>query len=245
MRALARVYSNGTWRLDGRPRRIALIAGASFAAVAVLALAVDLRSGNSWDAQTLQASALFTQVAAGLGLWYLGRIHRSRGFVLLAVLVTLVAFEEAFHILNPLAELLSSLARAVADLLGLRAGVLAAGFIYGFVAAAGFALIILAYLGADVSERRVVLNLTILLVVGGIFAGPVGALGHLGNPRFWVHLEEFGEAIVFTAVGGYVAGLVALSPSFDSDANRLGGLHSDRSQGSPASSERQDRRFVG
>ena len=206
-------YQTESWQLRGSARQVAVFATATFLVGAFLAVVIDIVAANNWDAGTVQGWTLVPQLATAAGFYYLGKNEQSRSFTVMAVLVVVIIIEETFHVMNPLAVWLVDRARELSDWSGIRFGFLAVGLIYGVIAAIGFAMILLAYRQGTASERIVVRNMTLLLIVGGLFGGPIGAAGALGNQRRWLFIEEFGEAVVFALIAGYTAGLVRLSRS--------------------------------
>jgi len=200
-----------SWRLHDESLRLALAATAAFLAGSALALGLDFVSAAGWDAPTLQAWTLVPQVLALAGLLFLGFRSASASFTVLAALLALVAIEEAFHVLNPIAAILSDGATAGSHWTGFWLSVLVFSLIYGLVALIGLAMIFLSHRRGSVAERPVVRNLALMLVVGGLFGGPIGALLSSGRIGRWPYVEELGEAVVFAVIAGYVAGLVAQS----------------------------------
>ncbi len=180
-------------RLHGPSKQVALFAGVAFLAGTLVAAAVDLRSGIGWSSPTLQAWTLVPQVACAAGLTYIGYRRNSRAFYILGALIVLIVIEEAFHVLNPVSEWLGRNATWA--------------LVYGLVAFIGLIGIALSHrFGSDV-ERPAVRNLAILLILGGLFGGPVSVVAARTNQLRWLFVEEFGEALVFAIIGGYVAGL--------------------------------------
>jgi hypothetical protein len=179
--------------LHGLSKQVALFAGVAFLAGTLVAAAVDLRSGIGWSSPTLQAWTLVPQVACAAGMTYIGYRRNSRAFYILGALIVLIVIEEAFHVLNPVSEWLGRNATWA--------------LIYGLVAFIGLIGLALSHrFGSDV-ERPVVRNLAILLILGGFFGGPVSVVAARTNQLRWLFVEEFGEALVFAIIGGYVAGL--------------------------------------
>lgn len=198
------------WRLTGASLHVALFVAAAFGAGGVIAAAVDLYSDSGWDSPVLQAWTLVPQVLASGGLLFLGRNARSKSFAILGALVALIVVEEAFHVLNPVAARLAEVARWARQWSDIRLGVLNGALVYGFIAAVGLGMLAVSHWHGSVGERRVVRNLAVLLLMAGIFGGPISILSGMGNYRLWLFIEELGEATVFALIAGYVAGLVAL-----------------------------------
>ncbi len=189
-----------SWQLQGMPLQLFRFAAAAYLAVGLLAAAIDLAIVDAWDAPTTQAWTLIPQVVATWGLLHLGRRCGGVSFFLLAGVVALVTVEEAFHVLNTVQSWLAPAVEVGSEATGLSPGVVDAALIYGLVAMLGLSIIWVSHSRGSVAERPVVRNLALLLIVGGIFAGP-------GN-AFSVYVEEFGEAAVFGIIAAYVMGLV-------------------------------------
>lgn len=196
------------WRLRGTSRQVAGFVAAVFATGAVLAVAVDLHSSPGWDSPVLQAWTLVPQTLAAVGLLVLARTRGSTAFMVLAGLISLVVIEEAFHVLNPVAAWLAEIARWANEWSEVRISVLNGVLIYGLVAMVGFALLAASHWSGSMTERPIVRNLAVLLLAGGFFGGPISTLSTMGNRRRWIFVEEFGEALVFALIAGYVAGLL-------------------------------------
>ncbi|MEA2000278.1 MAG: hypothetical protein U9N84_00095 [Actinomycetota bacterium] len=221
-RQTANPPSSELWRLRGASLRFGLITAVAFLAGSVLALMIDLVTAAGWDAPTLQAWTLVPQILAVSGLLFLGFRCASASFVVLAVLLALVVVEEAFHVLNPIAAKISDAATAGSNWTGFRLTVLIYALIYGLVALIGLVMIFISHQRGSVAERPVVRNLALMLAVGGLIGGPAGAVLSSGRVGRWPYVEELGEAVVFAAIAGYVAGLVVRSRS-PRDASQHGG----------------------
>jgi len=197
-------------RLQGSSLRIAvllsvwLIAGAGVAGVA------DRLSGADSSMPLLQDWTLIPQALAASGLGWLAYKRGCRAFWILGGLIGLIAVEEQFHILNPVAAWLDAAAQWTRQRIAIPHTGLSALRIYMAVAMTGFLLLALSYLAGSASERLVVRNVSLLLVLGGIFGGPVSVLSAALGSRNWQTAEESGEAVVFAIIAGYVGGLIAL-----------------------------------
>lgn len=214
------------WRLRGTALQVAWFVAAVFAAAAALMAAVDLYSNPGWGSPVLQAWTLVPQMLVVIGLFVLGRTRGSTAFMVLAGLVGLIVIEEAFHVLNPVAAWLARIARWANQWSDVRLSVLNGVLIYGLVALVGLTLLAVSHWRGSATERPVVRNIALLLLAGGFFGGPVSTLSTMGHRRRWIFIEEFGEAIVFALMAGYVAGLViALLPR---SSDRSAGMASRR-----------------
>lgn len=170
-----------------------MFVGVVFLVGTLVAAAADIRFGIGSSSPRDQAWTLVPQVATAAGLLFIGYRRHSRAFYILAGLIALIAIEEAFHVLNPVSEWLGRHATWA--------------LIYGLVALVGLGGLGLSHrLGSEV-ERPVVRNLAILLILGGLFGGPVSVVAARTNQLRWLFVEEFGEGLVFAIIGGYVAGL--------------------------------------
>lgn len=183
-------------RLYGLSKQVALFVGVVFLAGTLVAAAFDLRHGIGWSSPAVQAWTLVPQVATAAGLMFIGYRRNSRAFYILAGLMLLIVIEEAFHVLNPVSNWLGRIATWA--------------LIYGLVAFIGLTGLALSHRFGSEVERPVVRNLAILLVLGGFFGGPVSVVASRTNSLRWLFVEEFGEAVVFAIIGGYVAGLSVL-----------------------------------
>lgn len=197
------------WQLRGTARQVATFVAAVFAAAAVVVAAIDRSVESSWDSVLLQNWSLLPHALATAGLFYIVGAHKSRTFWSLGTLFGLIFIEEAFHVLNSLAGEQSRVARWVSRGTGLSWNVAGWVVLYGAVAIVGFAFLAFAYWQASTAERKVVRNLAVLLAIGGLFGGPISSLAALEDPRRLTFVEEFGEAIAYAVMAGYVAGLVA------------------------------------
>ena len=202
-----------SWRLHGASRQVAVFVAASFLTGALLAIAIDVLAAESWDAAALQAWTLLPQIASGAGLFYMGRRDAHRSFIIMAALIALIVIEEAFHVLNPLTSFLEETAGSLPGWGDGRVTLLHNLAIYSLIAAVGAAFILLAFRSAQVEEKPVIRNLTLLLIAGGVFGGPLSIASVFGGTRRWLYLEELGEAVVFAVIAGYVVGLMARSRS--------------------------------
>lgn len=138
----------------------------------------------------------------------LGRAQRSRSYSILAALILLVVVEEAFHVLNPVAARLTTVADWANEWTGVSTGVLAEVLLYGLVAAIGFALLAISYWYGSWNERLAVRTIMMLLLIGGLFAGPVSMLSSADQGGRWLYIEELGEGLAFSLIAGYVLGLI-------------------------------------
>lgn len=202
--------------------QVALFVGVASLAGSVLAAAIDINSNLAADSPTLQGWVLISQVAAAAGLLRLGVLLRSTSFLVLGALIGLIAIEEAFHVLNPIASRLADLAQIANEWTSIRLSVLSGALIYGLVALAGLLMLVWSHRHGSQAERRVVRNLAWMLLAGGFFGGPISVLSTLGNGRRWLFIEEFGESVVFAVIVGYVAGLVVLRRREGDALARLG-----------------------
>lgn len=204
-------FARDALKLRGEPRQVALFVAALFVLGGLLAAGLDLADPDRWDPATLQTWTLLPQTLAAAGLLLLGRWRSSLSFTVMGVLIVLIVIEEAFHVLNPVSAWLAELAQIENTWTTVRLGLLNGVLIYGFVALLGLALLVVSHYQGSPAERRVVRNLALLLVVGGIFGGPISTLSYFGDIRVWMFVEECGETIVFAVMAGYVAGLVAVT----------------------------------
>jgi hypothetical protein len=179
--------------LQGLAKQVALFVAVAFLGGTLVAATIDVISGIGWSSPTLQAWALVPQVVSAAGLVYIGYRRSSRAFYILGGLIVLIVIEEAFHVLNPVSDWLA------------RNSTWA--LVYGLVAFIGLLGLALSHRFGTETERPVVRNLAILLILGGIFGGPVSVVASRTNQPEWLFVEEFGEALVFAIIGGYVAGL--------------------------------------
>ena len=190
---MRRDQRDGPGRLQGLSIRVALFVALVFLAGTLVAAVLDLRAGIGWSSPILQTWALVPQVVSAAGLIYIGYRRNSGAFYILGALIVLIVIEEAFHVLNP-----------VSEWLGRNATWALVYGLVGFIGLRGFALS--HRLGSEV-ERPAVRNLALLLILGGLFGGPVSVIASRTNQLRWLFVEEFGEALVFSIIGGYVAGL--------------------------------------
>jgi hypothetical protein len=204
-------FARDALKLRGNARQVALFVTALFLVGGLLAAGLDLADADRWDPATLQTWTLLPQTLAAGGLFLLGRWRSSLSFTVMGVLIALIVIEEAFHVLNPVSAWLAEVAQIENSWTTVRLGLLNGVLIYGFVALLGVALLVVSHYQGSPAERRVVRHLALLLVVGGIFGGPISTISYFGDIRVWMFVEECGEAIVFAVMVGYVAGLVALT----------------------------------
>jgi hypothetical protein len=178
----------------------------------ILAAALDVATGSEWDPAILQAWTLVSQILAAAGLFVLARWRHSVSFVALGVLITLIVIEEAFHVLNPVSAWLADMADIENRWNTVRLSVLNGVLIYGFVAVLGVALLLVSHWRGSPAERRVVRNIAIMLLIGGIFGGPISTASYwTDETRRVIFTEEIGETLVFAVMVGYVAALVFLT----------------------------------
>jgi hypothetical protein len=52
-------------------------------------------------------------------------------------------------------------------------------------------------------------NIAFLLLIGGFFGGPISMVASMGYRPRWIFIEEFGEAVVFAIMAGYIVGVVS------------------------------------
>lgn len=199
-------------RLRGTSRQVMTFVTALFLVGGILAAALDVVTGSEWDPAILQAWTLVSQILAAAGLFVLGRLRRSVSFTVLGVLIALVVIEEAFHVLNPVSEWLAAMADIENRWNSVRLSVLNGVLIYGFVAILGVALLLVSHWRGSPAERRVVRNIAIMLIVGGIFGGPISTSSYwVEDTRRVIFIEEIGESLVFAVMVGYVAALLFMT----------------------------------
>jgi hypothetical protein len=196
-------------KLRGPAKQVMTFVAAFFVVGGILAAGLDLADSDGWDPATLQSWTLVSQTLAAVGLLLLGRWRKSLSFTVLGVLITLIVIEEAFHVLNPVSAWLADVADIENRWNTVRLSVLNGVLIYGFVAILGVALLLVSHWRGTPAERRVVRNIAILLVIGGIFGGPISTASYwVEDTRRVIFIEEVGESLVFAAMVGYVAALV-------------------------------------
>ncbi len=81
--------------------------------------------------------------------------------------------------------------------------------LFGALALIAVWLLAAAYRAANERDRSLVMTLIGLLVLVGVFVGPVNAIASLGINREWLFAEDFGQVVSLAVLGGYVSGLVA------------------------------------
>jgi hypothetical protein len=204
-------FAADAMKLRGNSRQVMTFVTAVFLVGAILAAGLDLTDADRWDPATLQSWTLVPQVFVVVGLFILGRWRRSRSFAVLGVLIALIVIEEAFHVLNPVSAWLAAITGIEETWTDVRLGLLNGVLIYGFVAVVGGTLLIASHWRGSPAERRVVRNIALILLVGGIFGGPISTASNWGDVRTWMFVEECGETAAFAVMAGYVAGLLVAS----------------------------------
>lgn len=199
-------------KLRGASREVATFVAAVFVVGGILTAGLDYADADLYDPTTLQGWTLLAQTLAAVGLFLLARWRRSVSFAVLGVLISLIVIEEAFHVLNPVSDWLAGVADIENQWNTVRLSVLNGALIYGFVFVIGVSLLLFSHWRGSPAERRVVRNIAILLLIGGIFGGPISTASYwTEETRRVVFIEEVGETLVFAGIVGYVAGLVVLS----------------------------------
>jgi hypothetical protein len=204
-------FARDALKLDESSRQVLTFVAAVFVGGGILTAGLDFTEANRQDPTTLQGWTLLSQTLAAVGLFVLARWRRSVSFAVLGLLITLIVIEEAFHVLNPVEEWLAAVAGIENRWNTVRLGVLNGALIYGFVALIGVSLLLVSHWHGSPAERRVVRNIAILLLIGGIFGGPISTSAYWTEDiRRVVFVEEVGETLVFAVMVGYIAGLLAL-----------------------------------
>lgn len=199
-------------KLRGTSRQVMTFVTALFVIGGILAAVLDVATESEWDPAILQAWTLVAQTLTAVGLFVLGRWRHSMSFTVLGVLISLIVIEEAFHVLNPVSDWLAAMANIESRWTTVRLSVLNGVLIYGFVAILGVALLLVSHWRGSPAERRVVRNIAILLLIGGIFGGPISTSSYwVEDTRRVIFIEEIGETLVFAVMVGYVAALVFLT----------------------------------
>mgnify|MGYP001825301006 CR=1 FL=1 len=203
-------FAGDALKLRGSSRHVMTYVAAIFVLGGVLAAALDLADSDRWDPANLQAWTLVSQTLSAAGLFMLGRLRKSRSFVVLSFLISLVVIEEAFHVLNPVSAWLADLFDIENKWNTVRLSVLNGALIYGFVALIGVTLLLVSHWHGTPAERRVVRNIAIMLFIGGIFGGPISTASYwTDETRRVLFVEEVGETLAFAVMVAYVAALVA------------------------------------
>lgn len=199
-------------KLRGPSREVVTFVTVVFIGGGLLTAGMDFSDADVYDPTTLQGWTLIAQALAAVGLFVLARWRRSVSFAVLGFLISLIVIEEAFHVLNPVSDWLAGVANIENRWNTVRLSVLNGALIYGFVAIIGVSLLVISHRRGSPAERRVVRNIAILLLVGGIFGGPISTTSYwTDETRRVMFIEEVGETLVFAVIAGYVAGLVVLS----------------------------------
>lgn len=205
-------FARDALKLRGTSRQVAIFVAAVSVAGGILTAGLDFADADRYDPTTLQGWTLLSQTLAAVGLFVLARWRHSVSFAVLGVLVSLIVIEEAFHVLNPVSDWLAGVADIENRWNTVRLSVLNGALVYGFVAVIGVALLLFSHWRGSPAERLVVRNIAILLLIGGIFGGPVStAVYWTDDTRRVVFVEEVGETLVFAVMAGYIAGLVVSS----------------------------------
>jgi len=199
------------WRLRGTARQVALFVAASFVIFALVVAVIEHVRGPGWGWPLLQQWSLVPHSLAVGGLLYIGIVHRSRAFLTLGALLGLALVEEAFHPLNSAARVQVRAAVKLSRWTGIEWDAMSRIVLYGFVGVVTVAFLVLAYWQASRAARRVVRNVALLLVVAGLFGGPIYVLAGTGDSLQWMFVEELGEAVAYALIAGYVAGLGCLA----------------------------------
>ncbi len=205
-------FARDALKLRGVSRQVMTFVAAVFVVGGILTAGLDFAEADRYDPTTLQGWTLISQTLAAVGLFALARWRRSVSFAVLGFLISLIVVEEAFHVLNPVSDWLANVADIENRWNTVRLGVLNGALIYGFVAVIGVSLLLVSHWHGSPAERQVVRNVAILLLIGGIFGGPISTASYwTEETRRVVFIEEVGETVVFAAMVGYVAGLVVFT----------------------------------
>ena len=195
-------------RLRGTSLHFAVVASALLVVATAVVAVAEHNSDAPWGLPLLQGWTLVPQALSALLLAYLAVIRTSGAFWRVAILLSLVALEEAFHVLNVFVTLTRQPVRWVADAVQINDDVVGGILTYGLVAVVGVAILASALLNGSIAERRVVRNLAALLLVGGFVAAVGSILAAVSDRSFVVYVEETGESVVFAVMAGYLIGLV-------------------------------------
>lgn len=196
-------------KIRGSSRHVMMYVAAVFVLGGVVAAMLDLAEPDRWDPAKLQAWTLVSQTLSAAGLFVLGKLLKSRSFIVLGFLISLVVIEEAFHVLNPVSAWLADLFDIENKWNTVRLSVINGALIYGFVAIIGVTFLLVSHWHGTPAERRVVRNIAILLFIGGIFGGPISTASYwTDETRRVLFVEEVGETLAFAVMVAYVAALV-------------------------------------
>ncbi len=195
---------------NGRLRGTALWVAIAVAVVllggAWWAAQVDLNSELDRNSGPLKALSTVYKVLIFGGLWVVARRLGSSSVKRLALLVlALIVGGLAIDI----TAALHRIAARLASVLPVSEKHADEVLLFGALALIAVWLLAAAYRAANERDRSLVMTLIGLLVLVGVFVGPVNAIASLGINREWLFAEDFGQVVSLAVLGGYVSGLVA------------------------------------
>lgn len=182
--------------------------GLLFLAAAAWAGWLDWAGEIERDSAALDFLATSYKIIGLATLSWMGYRLESRSMYLLALLLAALVIA---HLLVH-ADWFSRLARVVADPLSealpLSSGKIQLGGMFMALGIVGGALLWATIRTVRPFERPVVMVLVWMLVVVGIFTGPVNAISSLGINREWLFAEDFGQVVSLAVLAAYGVGLV-------------------------------------
>ncbi len=194
-------------RLEGRALQVAVVVGVVLLGAALWAGAVDFYTEPGRNPAPLGWLDLAYKLISIAALVYVANRWNSRSLRILALLLALL---EVGHLLVHTRSFNRAefvLIRPLADALSVSRGVVMLGGIFVALAIIGIGMVWLAYRAARPDEKPVVVKLIAILIVLGIFTGPVNAISALGINREWLIAEDFGQVLALAVLAAYSIGL--------------------------------------
>lgn len=209
-----------SWRLAGRPLRVAAAVAALLLVGVLAGAAYDLASPVERRPVPLEIATFVGKLVVAGGLTIVARRTGSISLRLLAVLAGLLAVAGLLPTIDLVNTAINGVAGVMSDVVGISGVAARLGLLFIALGVAALGLIVVAWTKARPDERPVVKALIVMFAVVGVFAGPTNAIAALGISREWLFAEDFGQAVMVAVMAGYVAGLVAATPSPGSESWR-------------------------
>ncbi len=195
----------------GRARRVAIAVTVVLLMMALWAAKLDYDRPLVRNTVPLTVlSALFKGLALA-GLLVVARRLASRSIYLIAGFVAALIAGTVIINSDALSTMFDSIADWAEPVLPVSGQTAKYVLMFSVLAVVTAVLLYLAYSSARPTEREAVLVLIGLLLVVGVFVGPVNALSIQGWSREWLFAEDFGQVVSLALLTGYTSGLVVAS----------------------------------